>query len=301
MADEEMKVALLETLCQLPQLPMLCLFRIQNIDHNPDDSLKSLRKKLDMHIESLKKSYENEDASDINGQEQTSTDWPLKTPQSLKEKITSLFLQDMSSEALKTFTCASCGEASLTSKRISIDSQDISLLPLHRPDHHSALANQEAVVDEQWLAPSCEAPPLHENLLDPEALLDPAGIHTKEDGSGSLLSFCSDCYACILKSKMPPLALANHMFLGDIPAELQGLTIVEEAMIARCRAKSWVIQLQAKSDSTCLPNTQHGLKGHTIVYPQQPQGLAHILPLSLPEICTSICIIFVGSQRPSNQ
>ena len=117
MADEEMKVALLETLRQqLPRLPMLHLFRIQNIDHNPDDSLKSLRKKLGMHIESLKKSYENEDASDINGQEQTSADWPLKTPQSLKEKITSLFLQDTSSEALKTFTCASCGEASLTSK-----------------------------------------------------------------------------------------------------------------------------------------------------------------------------------------
>ena len=37
------------------------------------------------------------------------------------------------------------------------------------------------------------------------------------------------------------------------------------------------------------------------MYPQQPQGLARILPPSLPEICTPICIIFVGSQRPSNQ
>ena len=72
-------------------------------------------------------------------------------------------------------------------------------------------------------------------------------------------------------------------------------------MIARCRAKSWVVQLQAKSDTTCLPNSQRGLKGHTIVYPQQPQGLIRNLPPSVPDICTPICIIFVGSHKPSHE
>ena len=59
--------------------------------------------------------------------------------------------------------------------------------------------------------------------------------------------------------------------------------------------------MQAKSDSTCLPNSQCSLKGHTIVYPQQPQGLIRILPLSVPDICTPICIIFVGSHKPSHE
>jgi hypothetical protein len=91
------------------------------------------------------------------------------------------------------------------------------------------------------------------------------------------------------------------MFLGDIPSELKDLTIVEEAMIAMCRAKSWVVQLQTKNDSTCLPNSQRGLKGHTIVYPQQPQGLARILPPSVEDVCTPICVIFVGSHKPSHE
>jgi hypothetical protein len=296
-ADDEMKIALLETLCdQLPRLPMLRLFKIQKIDHDADDSLKSLQKKLNVHIDFLKNIRPNEDR-----REQTRTEWPQKTPQSLKDKIASLFHEDTCSEALKSFTCASCSEACLTSWRVSVDSRDISLTPLHRPDHQPSLKNPQTCVDDQWLDLSCSAPLLHDNVLDPAALLDPRSIHRKEDNSGTLLSFCSDCHACILKSKTPPLALANHMFLGDIPAELHDLTIIEEAMIARCHAKSWVVQLQAKSDTTCLPNSQRGLKGHTIVYPQQPQGLAHILPPSVPDICTPICIIFVGSHKPSHE
>jgi hypothetical protein len=41
----------------------------------------------------------------------------------------------------------------------------------------------------------------------------------------------------IRSKKTPPLALANHMTLGDIPNELRDLTVVEEAMVAKCRAK----------------------------------------------------------------
>ena len=122
-----------------------------------------------------------------------------------------------------------------------------------------------------------------------------------EEDSCAMLSFCSECHASILKSKTPALALANHMFLGDVPPELKNLTMIEEAMIAKCRAKSWVVQLQAKNDSTCLPNSQRGLKGHTIIYPQQPQGLTRILPPSVAKICTPICVIFVGAHKPSNE
>ena len=174
---------------------------------------------MNAHIDFLKSIHPTDQLADQDRQ-QARTDWPQKTPQSLKDKIASLFLEEMSSKALETFTCASCSEACLISWRISVDSQDICLTPLHRPDHWPSLKNAHSCVDDQWLDLSCSAPPLQDNLFDPAALLDPRGIHTKEDNSGTLLSFCSDCHACILKSKTPPLALANHMFLGDIPAEL---------------------------------------------------------------------------------
>jgi len=61
-ADDEMKITLLETLRdQLPRLPMLRLFKIQKIDHDADDSSKSLRKKLNAHFDLLKSVREGND------------------------------------------------------------------------------------------------------------------------------------------------------------------------------------------------------------------------------------------------
>ncbi|THU92912.1 hypothetical protein K435DRAFT_829580 [Dendrothele bispora CBS 962.96] len=71
-------------------------------------------------------------------------------------------------------------------------------------------------------------------------------------------------------------------------------------MIARCRAKCWIIQLkeedQAKSDIT-----QRGVKGHIIIYPQQPSAVSRILPPSIEEISSPICVLFIGSQPPTEE
>lgn len=300
--DQEMKIALLEALKnELPRLPMLRLFKIEKIDHNPQDSLKTLHRKLQEHIDSLKSSGNTPQVHGISDPQAPIAPWPHKIPQSLKDKVASLFLEDTSSVKLKMFTCTSCGEACLTSNRINVASKDISLIPLHRPDRRPKLKDPETVIDEDWLTSISNIPPIHQNMFDPEALLDPRGVEMHKEDSCAMLSFCSECHASILKSKTPALALANHMFLGDVPPELKDLTMIEEAMIAKCRAKSWVVQLQAKNDSTCLPNSQRGLKGHTIIYPQQPQGLTRILPPSVAEICTPICVIFVGAHKPSNE
>jgi len=299
--DQEMKIALLEALKnELPHLPMLCLFKIEKIDHNPQNSLKTLCRKLQEHIDSLKSSENTPEVHGIGDPQALIAPWPHKIPQSLKDKVASLFLKDTSSVKLKMFTCASCGEACLMSNRINVASKDILLIPLHWPDCRPKLKNPETIIDKEWLTLISNVPPIYQNMFDPEALLDPRGVEMSEEDSCTMLSFCSECHASILKLKTPALALTNHMFLGDVPSKLKDLTMIEEAMIAKCHAKSWFIQLQAKNDSTCLPNSQRGLKGHTI-YPQQLQGLTHILPPSVAEICTPICMIVVGAHKPSNE
>ncbi|KAL6304620.1 hypothetical protein BKA93DRAFT_714786, partial [Sparassis latifolia] len=70
-------------------------------------------------------------------------------------------------------------------------------------------------------------------------------------------------------------------------------------MIARCRAKCWVIQLKEENQNLILPNSQRGVKGHIIIYPQHPENIAEILPPPLEDIVTPICVIFVGSSLPS--
>ncbi|KAJ7934236.1 hypothetical protein B0H13DRAFT_1566279, partial [Mycena leptocephala] len=70
-------------------------------------------------------------------------------------------------------------------------------------------------------------------------------------------------------------------------------------MIARCRSKCWIVQLREENQDLVLPTTQRGIKGHIIIYPQQPSKIAHILPPSVEEITSPVCVLFVGSSAPT--
>jgi len=41
---------------------------------------------------------------------------------------------------------------------------------------------------------------------------------------------CHQCSSTLSKEKIPMFSVANKMWIGDIPAELQGLTIAEEKL-----------------------------------------------------------------------
>ncbi|KAJ7506421.1 hypothetical protein B0H11DRAFT_1903795 [Mycena galericulata] len=135
------------------------------------------------------------------------------------------------------------------------------------------------------LDPDCVPPPMpldDTNFGDSfdGAFVDPEGI---ESGEGAE----RPC------GKVPRLALSNHNYLGPVTNELKNLTFVEEAMIARCRAKCWIIQLKDEGDYS-TPITQRGVCG-PVVYPQKLSAIAKILPPSLEEVITPICVILVLS------
>ena len=48
-----------------------------------------------------------------------------------------------------------------------------------------------------------------------------------------------------------------------------------------------------------MPETQQGLHGHIIIYPQHPSEIAKILPPSMNDLLTPICVLFVGSNPPT--
>ncbi|KAF8951320.1 hypothetical protein BDZ97DRAFT_1616973, partial [Flammula alnicola] len=131
-----------------------------------------------------------------------------------------------------------------------------------------------------------------------DILLSPHGL-VKDDEGDTLGTFCIECHRSLKNEKTPALSLANHNYLGPIPKELKELTVVEEAMIAKCRSKCWIIQLKESNENIVLPNVQRGVKGHIIVYPQKTSDIARVLPPSLDDMLTPICVVFVGSQKPS--
>jgi hypothetical protein len=106
----------------------------------------------------------------------------------------------------------------------------------------------------------------HETLLYPyhdgplkDVVIDPAGVMTDTNGNISL-SLCKDCHFALRKGKVPALSMANLNYLGPVPKELSDLTVVEEAMIARCHSKCWIIQLKEEDpngeDAVLPPDTQ---------------------------------------------
>jgi hypothetical protein len=52
------------------------------------------------------------------------------------------------------------------------------------------------------------------------------------------------------------MALANHHFLGMAPDVFKDLMVIEEAMIACCRAKCWVVHLKEENQNLHLPYSQ---------------------------------------------
>jgi hypothetical protein len=75
--------------------------------------------------------------------------------------------------------------------------------------------------------------------------------------------------------------------------------MIEESMIARCRSKCWIILLKEENQDLVLASTQRGMKGHIMIYPQQPTKMAESLPPSVEEIIAPVCILFVGSSAPT--
>ena len=89
-------------------------------------------------------------------------------------------------------------------------------------------------VDPDWLNSVCTPPQMSfEDKTLQDILLDPKGVHHSESNE-VYLKLCSPCLSSLRSGKVPPLSLANHNFLGAVPDELKDLTVVEEAMIARC-------------------------------------------------------------------
>ncbi|KAF8202891.1 hypothetical protein BJ912DRAFT_800731, partial [Pholiota molesta] len=72
-------------------------------------------------------------------------------------------------------------------------------------------------------------------------------------------------------------------------------------MIARCRAKCWIVQLKEENTEITSPDSQRGVKGHIIIYPQRPSEIAHLLPPNMSDVLTPICVLFIGSSPPTTE
>ena len=279
-SDVRLKILTIALLKINSRKTMQRFLKSQNVPHNATDSLKHLRLILKQYISVLETPHNS------NHDDNIESDWPHTISHTLKDQIARNFIQETSTAQLQSFICASCSSSVSVTEQVVLSQSSLDLTCLQHPETRMSGKSPDLS--------HISATNIDASYAEVGILIDHRGIDNET------ISFCKDCYSHIRKSKTPPLSLANNLLLGDVPPELQGLTVVEESMIARCRAKICIIQLKAQENSV-LPNAQRALHGHIIIYPQKPDNLLHVLPPTINEACTPICVVFVGSRPPSQQ
>ena len=261
---------------------------LHGIAFDDGDSKRKLKFRLRTYIRQLQNGKvreadaERELAERLQKLEVLRKNWPKLIPPQMKERLISDFKDATSSNALASFTCACCARELLLKERQCKNLADVNISKLRAPSDH-------------WDSPGASFPPTPFSTGPLEnVLVDSNGVKSIDDGSYRL-DLCTSCLNSLRRDTMPKHALANRLYLGPVPEELRDLTMVEECMIARARAKSWIVKLQETDTDSASPIAQRGLKGHTIIYPQQPDGLATMLPPPIGDTLTFICIIFVGN------
>ena len=112
-----------------------------------------------------------------------------------------------------------------------------------------------------------------------------------------MCTLCPKCHGSLSKKHIPKFSAANNMWLGDIPAELQGLKIPEEKLISLYRHNSCIIKLHSPFHSTTT--AQAALKGNCITFLQNVPNIVNSLPLTLDDLCDTLKVIFIGARPPN--
>ncbi|KAF5326512.1 hypothetical protein D9611_000715 [Ephemerocybe angulata] len=277
--------------------PIRRVLGANKIPYTSSETLQELRKKVGKHTTMLREANRARGGRCVYTSTQimqqvssAKEQWPQLIHERNKDQFVARFRQMMSTASLKTFTCTSCAADHLVESHCEL-----------------VLPSEDSVFTKVMQHPAFtpDNPTFPHPLPDPlahtvsYAFLHPSGLRV--NGTDIALSLCRDCANHLRRRKLPPLALANQTYLGEVPDELKDLTVVEEAMISRSRAKCWIIRLKEINHTLDVSNTQRGMKGHVIVFPQRPSEIARILPPPIEDVITPICVIFIGSKPPSQE
>lgn len=134
-------------------------------------------------------------------------------------------------------------------------------------------------------------------------LLEPEGCFSADDGNETMVRVCSTCMADLesTRDKPPRFSLANNLWTGRVPWQLQTLTFPEQLLIALLYPRIYVFKLYPK-DPQFRPDPatlQRAMRGTVSTYDLNIDGVSsmvqgNLLP-RLPSILPSvISITFIG-------
>ncbi|KAJ7596469.1 hypothetical protein C8J56DRAFT_882215 [Mycena floridula] len=102
-------------------------------------------------------------------------------------------------------------------------------------------------------------------------------LHRESDSDKGYV--CNSCLADLKKESLPALALANDMWIGDVPFALSCLTLPERLLIARYLPVAYIVKLYPKTQNAkywSKDGLQSGIRGNVSTHPLATDGIACI-------------------------
>jgi hypothetical protein len=142
--------------------------------------------------------------------------------------------------------------------------------------------------------------PHSKQVLFNDMLLYPPSI-----SQNNITTICNECLGILQQDRMPPLSLANGLWLGEIPEELSILTLPERMLIAKYFPAAYIVKLFPKKigsrnwDPRLL---QNGLRGNVSTYKLDQSQITsmidgNLMPPPSKILAAIIGITFVGPKN----
>ena len=230
---------------------------------------------------------ENSGSGESRGNIRQHEDWPMKVTSDFAKKCAARYREAYQWKRL--LCCAVCDRSS---RHLSITVYDLKhsnvILPkgfdvLHMDERHIRYNQPEF-----WFGH-----PALDHLM-----VSRHGIKNADKDSDVQLNVCEECLNPLKRKTVPRHALANGLYVGELPEHLKNISWIEEQICALARTGPIEYHLYG-SDSKEQPFLA---RGNVCVHPQPTVSTANILPLLPQDINEMIAVIFTSSlnKMPEN-
>ncbi|EAU82081.2 hypothetical protein CC1G_09683 [Coprinopsis cinerea okayama7 len=168
-------------------------------------------------------------------------------------------------EFIEEFPCAVCGQLH---KRFE-------LRPFHKEQYSMDLLSDNSGTRRERRHASEPIQPLEGPVLLPDAN-----------------HICSGCSTSLAKKRIPKFALANGFWVGQVPPELQDLTLGEKALVSRVRRNRSLVRVS---------KGHYKMVANVISWPNPVVKVYSALPPPREDLDDVLAIIFTGTEPPTEE
>jgi hypothetical protein len=189
---------------------------------------------------------------------------PCPLSKKLQHKIINDFCDDTSPKMFMESGCAVCGCLTPVVKLQKISELSLNLDILRNTE----VTQKECFSMQDLIQPLNDLPVLLETLD----------------------TICPKCYKSLSTDKLPTLALANGLWLGNIPDELSELTYAEQLLIARVRHNRCIVRVSSG---------MHKMTANAITFANPTPKIYDILPPPASDLDEVLAFIYTGPCKPT--